>query len=122
MVEASHGVWSQAGNWALPEGPVWLEILNKYPDSNYYPYAMLQTGGLEYRDRFLQAINRFPDSPVVELLEYRVSCTAGNSAELIAYLNQLAIKVQHSKRPTTRAAIWGRAEGPKPPVGQDRQP
>ena len=97
------------------------EILTKYPDSHYVPYALLASsfGGVTdgYLKRVLEAIDRFPDSPVSELLHLQAWGTA-TSARRGTVMNAEATKVQNSKRPTTRIRVFGR-EDTAPPCPPD---
>ena len=60
---------------ATPEGrSLWNEVLRTYPHSNYFPYAVLATllsPSAEGLCLLRDAIRRFPDSPVIGLLQKR---------------------------------------------------
>jgi len=105
---------------------VWGEILTKYPESNYIPYALLWGSGFDdqYTKRVLDAIERFPSSPVIEYLDARARNLtvkhAGmpGSAMAAAFARETA-KIEHSQRPTTRIRVFGREDLPKEPCPRD---
>lgn len=94
------------------------EIITKYPDSNYFPYALLaaQFGAVDAAsyNRYVDAIKRFPNSPVAELLELSAMGTAATTGRLLAQ-NAHFEKVKKSKRPTTRIRAFGREDLPPEP-------
>jgi len=99
------------------EGPhIWREVLTKYPESNYVPYALAATGG--DLNQLSAAIARFPSSPVIEFLQTRVwSLTAsacGLSGNSAALCNRASAAVHSSTRPTTRVRVFGREDVTKP--------
>lgn len=100
------------------------EILGKYTDSRYFPYALLAAsfGAVRPvdRDRVLHAIARFPDSPVIELLHARAAGLTAASCGLrgdpmAAVCDGANAKLKASKRPTTRILQFGREDVPPPP-------
>jgi hypothetical protein len=99
----------------IARSEIWSEILTKYPDSRYVPYALLAYSQLpddEYPMRVVEAVKRFPDSPVVELLQLQVlNSTAGpcgrSGAKAQATCDRARITVNQSKRPTTRIRAFG---------------
>ncbi|HXG59321.1 MAG TPA: hypothetical protein VNL91_09895 [Thermoanaerobaculia bacterium] len=116
MQEKTNGKWIPT-RWR-PE--VTTEILTKHSDSNYYPYALLAASfGRMTQDRLnrlLDAIERFPESPVIEWLQVEAweSAIGARAQSAGALFN----KVKQSKRPTTRMRVFGRedvAEEPCPP-------
>lgn len=120
MQALANGKWVPI-NWTGTEAgrTVIGEIIGTYSDSNYYPYALLAAsfGAVDERahSRFLDAIKRFPKSPVAELLElsaWGTSVTAHKGAK--SYDEHYA-KVKAFKRPTTRIRAFGREDVPPPP-------
>jgi len=118
MQELSKGHWN-AISWMSSEAgqAMIVEILDKYRDSNYYPYALLAAtfGAVDERayNRYVDAMKRFPTSPVVELLAFHASRIGGRKG--IATAETHAAKVKASKRPTTRILAFGREDVPPPP-------
>lgn len=107
------------------------EILTKYRDSNYYPYALLAAsfGAARNRNevaRLTDAIDRFPTSPVLEMLHEEVlgltnaACGLKGHAMAAACGRANAV-VNASKRPTTRIRAFGRADVAPPPCSPDEE-
>jgi len=105
---------------AIKRGNVFAEILERYRDSSYVPYAMLAQAPFEEKqlDRVFEVIERFPTSPVVELLHLEAWMAARNNSSVYAREWK---DVSQSKRPTTRIRIFGREDLPKEacPAEQD---
>jgi hypothetical protein len=106
----------------IARGKVWNEILAKYPDSNYAPYAVLarRANGPEYLAAVVDALNRFPDSPVTEPLQleaWRLSASACGlpGAKHQATCDGAFAKINQSKRATTRVRVFGREDAGKEP-------
>jgi len=115
MQELSNGEWAPLSwdNGVIGNG-LRKEIRAKYADSNYLPYVVLFDG--KPYDAILDAIKRFPSSPVLELLHYSAAIAAGVRPEAVA---EWAIAKQ-SKRPTTRMLVLGREDVKRPcPPGHD---
>jgi len=104
----------------------WEEVLTKYPDSNYLPYALIAHAGAgqKYLDLVVDAINRFPSSPVIEFLQAKArdmtiaSCPLSGSP-MSAVCQHATVVVEHSTRPTTRIRVFGREDLPKAPCPAD---
>ena len=94
--------------WALFE-----EIVTSYPDSAYVPYAVVaQSGrGENYLKRVVETINRFPTSPVIDLLQLKAwgltASTCGLTGDQAAICDRARAELQQSKRPTTQM-LFGR--------------
>jgi hypothetical protein len=118
--ELSHGRWSSV-SWMSSEAgqAVIVEIIDKYKDSNYYPYALLAStfGAVneQAHNRFVDARKRFPNSPVAELLEQYVWLTAISTHKSMDVYNAHYGKLKASRRPTTRILVFGREDLPKEP-------
>lgn len=101
------------------EGPyIFREVLTKYPDSNYVPYAFLTDAGFGDSEvqSVLAAIDRFPASPVIELLHLKaLRLLVTRSASMSEAYEREAAMVKQSKRPTTRIRAFGREDLPKEP-------
>lgn len=110
------------------------EIVRSHPDSNYVPYALLTYDGVPtpgYVNLLEEAINRFPNSPVIELLQWTAALYADAALRRIqdeafakhaAYDQAMAHKLagirdaewekaRAAKRPTNRVLILGGEEG-----------
>jgi len=114
MQEGTNGKWIPT-RW---DHTIISEIITKYSDSNYYPYALLAGSFGAVNDvaynRFVDAIRRFPTSPVIEVVELYASGAAAAAGKLPAsgaHLDRLA----KSKRPTTRILAFGREDVPSDP-------
>jgi hypothetical protein len=126
MQELSGGHWMPIGWMSSTAGQTIIrEIIAKYADSNYYPYALLAAsfGAVDERanNRLLDAMKRFPNSPVRELLQVGAWQTAISGKKgPQAHLDHFE-KVKASKRPTTRILVFGREDLPKQscPPGYD---
>ncbi len=73
MLDSSDGHWAPSIAWrSKSQTQVWSDVLAKYPDSHYLPYALLANPfgkvNAAYLQPILDAIGHFPDSPVLELL------------------------------------------------------
>ena len=100
------------------------DIISKYPDSNYVPYALI-AGSFgpsreTYLHRVMNAVERFPQSPVVEMLQASLYGMTISSCEMrgdpMAAVCQRADKtLKASKRPTTRIRAFGREDVGPPP-------
>ncbi len=115
MQEEAKGQWA-ATNWSegIAGNVVRKEIRAKYRDSAYFPYLVLSDNGP--LEATLDAIRRFPDSPVVELLHWSASIAAHDGAMRAAESEVL----KKSKRPTTRILVFGREDVKRPcRSGQD---
>jgi hypothetical protein len=115
MQESSKGEWSSA-HW---DSAIINEIIGEYPDSNYYPYALLAGtfGAVDERayNRFVGATARFANSPVVDMLELSAWGTAVSAGKGMAAYRAHYAKLQKSKRPTTRVRAFGREDAERPP-------
>ena len=130
MEEVSNGKWSlqpltisgdNAGLGAQAAermSGVWSEIVHKYPDSNYVPYALLLSTGVDeaYAKSVFVAIAKFPSSPVIESLDARAKDFALRYGGVAAFERESA-KVQSSQRPTTRIIAFGREDMPRTDCG-----
>jgi hypothetical protein len=117
MLDSSDGRWTPTTAWRFKsQRQVWIDVLAKYPDSHYVPYALLENwfGNVDaaYLLRILDAIGRFPDSPVLELLHIQACGRAQGSPPL--YDQEFAY-LQHSKRPTTRILMFPNENKPPQP-------
>lgn len=118
MQELAKGQWSST-EWTLTPAANTIrnEIRAKYTDSNYYPYAVVADGGPQRA--LLDALNRFPRSPVTDLLHITAAHALGDGTVMAA---QMAI-VKQSNRPTTRALAFGREDVKRPcPAEYDCEP
>lgn len=131
MLELSKGRWTPARYWpASGSGPgntLHSEILTKYPDSNYVPYALLAasfgSATQKHLNLLLGAIQRFPTSPVIELLHLDAYGTAITTHNLGDVYQHERAAVQAAKRPTTRLRAFGREDVVKPcPPEYDCEP
>lgn len=117
MQEASNGKWT-AARW---DRAVMTEIITKYTDSAYYPYALAaatSNGADEpYIARLVDAQKRFPTSPVIEMLDISLWKTATHArpGDSIKYYE----KLKQAKRPTTRILVFGREDAPPQPCPPD---
>ncbi|MCM2317377.1 MAG: hypothetical protein NDJ92_19690 [Thermoanaerobaculia bacterium] len=115
MQEFTKGHWAPRC-WQSMSSLLIAEIFEKYAESNYVPYALvLEPGrGTAYQNRVLDALTRFPDTPVAELLHVvaRDALRFGDSIGLEAYHREEAI-VSASRRPTTRIRVFGREDVPR---------
>jgi hypothetical protein len=115
MLEVSDGKWMSA-NW---NSAVTGEILNDHRESNYYPYALMAVsmGAVDATayERLVDAIKRFPTSPVVEMLELNARGISSGAGKGMAAYRAHHAKLQQSKRPTTRVRAFGREDAPAPP-------
>jgi outer membrane protein assembly factor BamD (BamD/ComL family) len=69
MQEVANGRWTSPQTTITGAGPdyesmiargnVWSEVLTRYPDSNYVPYALLSLRSTDVK-AVLEAVNRFP--------------------------------------------------------------
>lgn len=117
MQELSKGKWIST-EWG---DEIVSEIVSKYPDSNYYPYALLACFGcVDTRAyaRTVDALKRFPSSPVIELLELEALYTCSKAGKPLAVYRAHHEKVKGSKRPTTRIRAFGRENVPPPPCSR----
>lgn len=96
---------------------VWSEVLTQYRDSAYFPYAVAAHQGNDekYLDLALDAVNRFPASPIADVLHAAVARlmngTSSANPRYATYqrsVNALSV----SKRPTTRIRVFGREDLP----------
>src|SRR5258708_16197874 len=102
-------------------GPgIWGEVLAKYPDSNYVPYALISDVGLgeKYLKSVGDAIARFPESPVIELLHLKALGASIGSHRSSIYDREWDY-AQRSTRPTTRILVFGREDLAKKPCPPD---
>lgn len=129
MQEVSNGKWSlqpltiTGDNGAdVPRAErmsaVWSEIVQRYPDSDYVPYALLLSTGVDegYAKSVFATIAKFPSSPVVESLDARAKDFALRYGGVAAFERESA-KVRNSKRPTTRVLAFGREDVPRADCG-----
>lgn len=90
--------------------PLLNEILTRYPESRYVPYALLagSFGNVDekYLERTLDAIRRFPASPVIDQMRWLAAGVADQVVKPDVAEAQRAI-IRTSKRPTTRALVYG---------------
>jgi len=129
MQEIAKGQWTTPlGTIAITNGDlpfeemiardkIWDEILTKYPDSNYVPYALVAYGGDDYLKRVADAVTRFPESPVLEPLQlaaWRSACGHPAGAQKRT-CDGAWTTLQQSKRPTTRIRVFGREDTGKEP-------
>jgi hypothetical protein len=128
MQELTGGTWVSAG-WSTARNgtagrTVAAEILTKYRDSGYYPYALAATsfGAVRPADltRLVDAIQRFPGSPVIEMLQEQAlgltSDACGMKGHRLASVCESATaRLKASKRPTTRIRAFGREDAAPPP-------
>jgi len=131
MLELGNGKWTPWRDWPagnLRAGMKLIpEILAKYPDSNYVPYALLASsfGSItqKHLDLLLSAIQRFPNSPVMELLHVEALGTAISAHNLGEIYQREHAAVAASKRPTTRLRAFGREDVVRPcPPEYDCEP
>jgi hypothetical protein len=113
MVDSSNGRWAPNTTWSEPkQSQVWSDVLTKYPDSNYEPYALVENTSTYVKaaspPHVLDAIERFPDSPVIELL--RIDIWRGSPLN-----NQELVYLLRSKRPTTRIIMFPNENKPPQP-------
>jgi hypothetical protein len=133
MQEVANGRWTAPQTTITDAGPqyesmiargkVWSEILAKYPDSNYVPYAILAQRSTD-ASAVLDAVNRFPQSPVAESLQFELWRLTAPSCGLPGAKHQAACdgawaKVKQSGRPTTRIRVFGREDTGKEPCPPD---
>jgi len=148
MQEVAGGHWipTRWTNW--PGGKpgddirLFYEIVRSNPDSNYVPYALLTYDGAPspaYVNLLVNAINRFPGSPVIELLHW-TAADAAQGALLQMRHDEIAkrgtydratarkledirvkelAKARAATRPTNRVLILGREEGTEEPCPPD---
>ncbi len=89
---------------------IWNEIITKYPDSNYFSYAVLADPRGD--SAFREALDRFPDSPVAEYVHLGLwHRDRFNDPKQEEHKRV----VEGSKRPTTRVIAFGREDLPKAP-------
>ena len=109
--ESSKQRWTPA-DMGPQSRAMWGSVLRDFPDSNYVPYAILMTGIFlfdDWRDllaRQLLAIDRFPDSPVVEWLHTEAWRNA-RALRLHGVMLAKGAILRQSKRPTTRLLAFG---------------
>jgi len=131
MQQIAHGHWSQdceritrsAGQKVVctteDGASVANEVIAKYGDSDYFPYMVLESTDLRM---ILDAIARFPDSPVIELLHMKAwDMTRGACGLNVANSSVCeteSAKVQRSIRPTTRIQAFGTPDLEKHPASQ----
>lgn len=143
MQEVTRNQWI-SGHWRRNQdgSTVMNEILSKYSESNYVPYALLACGSGN-TERFVSliedALKRFPDSPVIDLLHWEAAGSADFALKLItradggeqshdaALMQRLAnirtneeAKARQAARPTSRIVIVGREDDvPEEPCPAD---
>jgi hypothetical protein len=120
MQELTSGHWSLISWMSTDTGKAIIaEIMDNHKDSNYYPYALLADtfGAVDERahNRIVDAIKRFPTSPVIELLEFEAWNTAISGRKGMAGYDAHYSRLKASKRPTTRILAFGRENLPPPP-------
>jgi hypothetical protein len=130
MQEIANGQWAppqttitNAGgeyDSMIARDKVWNEVLTKYPDSNYVPYALLAYQSTDGKAT-TNAVKRFPRSPVLELLQLELWRSCGLPSANQEACEGAWAKVEQSKRPTTRIRVFGRENvGRAPcPTGYD---
>ena len=93
--------------------------MTEYPDSNYVPYALIAAafGAVDEKayNRFVDAIKRFPDSPLIDQLEMAAMGSSGTGMKGLEAREAHLAKIKQSKRPTTRIVFFGREDLPKEP-------
>jgi len=116
MQDLAKGAWAasrwrdgEMGACCTPGTTILDEILAKHTDSNYLPYALLD--GQASGERYVDAIKRFPDSPVTEYLRYFAAIRTRNGSAAAALR---ATAENNAKRPTTRIVIFGREDVERP--------
>jgi hypothetical protein len=103
----------QPGDWGTGvSAVVGREIISDYRDSAYFPYAVLVTAGFEATGVALRldAIHRFPKSPIIELLYAAAwQCPTGFAGSLANQYESVTKYVRDSsRRPTTKIMLFGR--------------
>ena len=105
MLESADGGWT-THNAAYAQS-LWNDVLKQYPDSNYVPYAALALDDgvtKESLDRLLDAMRRFPDCPLIDLLHFRAWQTAeARRMDKIAVFERE--QLMRSKRPIMRVLL-----------------
>ena len=125
MQELTHGRWVATRSW----DPIINEILTTYPDSNYFPYAVLFASdfGFQREARYTyvrRAVEQFPASPVFEYLALSLYRQWGSSCDIkdreaAALCRRVETRSKGSKRPTTRIRMFGREDVGPPPCHPD---
>lgn len=86
------------------------EILSRYPESGYVPYALLAGSFGNVHEKYLaltlSAIRRFPSSPVIDQMRWLAAGVADQLVKPDVAEAQRAV-IRNSKRPTTRALVFG---------------
>jgi hypothetical protein len=108
LQEIAKGQWT-AADW-ISNFPVAVAILKEHPNSAYVPYAVLAVsmGNVTqaYLDLALRTIDRFPTTPVKEMLQSSAAFVASDLSRPDIRERQLAALLQ-SDRPTTQRRISG---------------
>lgn len=122
LIAESNGSWDGTW-WGKPAASVIAhDIINSGKTSGYYPYALLGRGiaGPSSIESYVDALRRFPNSPVAEALQLRLWHSAarfqnmpGHALAKVHANAESALKA--SRRPTTRRAAFGREDMPKRP-------
>jgi hypothetical protein len=124
MQELTEGKWMPT-RW---KPTIISEIITKYPDSNYFPYALIagSFGAVRPADlnRLVDAIQRFPESPLIEMLHesawmLTLSACGMKGDPMAAVCQRADMKLKNSKRPTTRIRVFGREDVPPLPCPPD---
>ena len=124
MQEVTNGKWLPTRSWP----GIINEIVIKYPESNYYPYAIAAASfGMEpavYRKHVARALEQFPNSPVFEVLAVSFYRQMGSSCDTwdkqaAAVCKRAEAHSKDSKRPTTRIRMFGREDVASPPCLPD---
>lgn len=107
-----------AGNWPIE---LVRAILTDHRDSAYFPYAVVGASFGTPTEKYLpllqEAIQRYPDTPVIDMLQQHVlgitRASCGTKASTGA-CERAKEKLNKSKRPTTRIIVFGREDAPPP--------
>ncbi|MGN6186664.1 MAG: hypothetical protein ACTHQM_23750, partial [Thermoanaerobaculia bacterium] len=112
MKEAANNAWSST-NW--PPSVVG-EVITEHQSSNYFPYAVAAAGFGTSREKYAaliaEAQDRFPESPIMELLQesaqrvMRTACIT-KQGRYAGVCKKAETSLRASKRPTTRIRIDG---------------
>ncbi|HEV8432681.1 MAG TPA: hypothetical protein VGR95_04655 [Thermoanaerobaculia bacterium] len=122
MQELTHGNWVPAQWEVSPAGQtVANEVEANYRDSNYFPYVtaatMIGSASESNIARFLDTIERFPNSPIIDLVHIAARAVLAGNCGLKTERAKLCERetdyLAHSTKPTTRIIAFGREDLPK---------
>jgi hypothetical protein len=118
MQMATEGAWKPQDWQSSVSSKICREIVTDYRESMYFPYAALVTGGDDTSavKQLMDAIDRFPQSPIIDLLYVAAwRRQAAFAGPLSVHRQKIAAHLKDTKRPTTRFMVFGRDDVGKMP-------